>query len=106
MPSVPSADVDVGVTAPSASLGAEEGLGGVDVPSVGGGVAASMPEIGGGVGVPSGSAAMPSGSVEVPSGSVDMPSADVKKPKKGLFGGRLFGAGKGKMGLEVSDGRL
>ena len=56
--------------------------------------------------MPSASVDVPSASADVPSGSVDMPSADVKKPKKGLFGGRLFGAGKGKMGLEVSDGRL
>ena len=82
--SLPSADVDV--KAPSADLGVEGGVGGVDVPSVGGGIAGSMPEIGGGVDRPSASVDMPSGPVDMPSGSIDMPSGSVDMPSVNLAG--------------------
>ena len=100
--SLPDASMDISsgsVDMPSVDLAGKA----PDVPFVGGGVSGDLPSAGVGA-----SGSLPSADVDVsvPSGSVDMPSADVKKPKKGLFGGRLFGAGKGKMGLEVSDGRL
>lgn len=75
--------MDVDAPAPSASVGAEGvggSLGGLNAPSVEGGVSAELPSAGGGLSgsMPdvAGDVSIPSGSIDVgvPSGSVDVPS--------------------------------
>ena len=87
--------MDVDAPAPSASVGVEGGgasLGGIDAPSVEGGVSAEMPSVGGGIsgsmpGI-AGDVSMPSGSVDVgvASASVDVPSASVDVPSAAPMG--------------------